>query len=83
MCTHNAHATAAAAPLNRYKGNKHALLGFMGDAGVDKSLLLRADKWMEHWWYAHGGTPAGPVIDQLPPSLREEVRCRVNEYFNV
>ena len=32
---------------------------------------------MEHWWYAHGGTPAGYVIDQLPPSLREEVRFRV------
>ena len=32
---------------------------------------------MEHWWYAHGGIPAAKVIDELPPSLREEVRYRV------
>jgi CRP-like cAMP-binding protein len=67
----------ANAPLVRYQANKNSLLGFMGAAHVKPHLVHRASKWMEHWWFTHGGTPAGYVIDKLPPSLREEVRYRV------
>ena len=67
----------ANAPFVRFDERKTRLLGFMGDAHVSQPLRQRATRWMEHWWFAHGGTPAGFVVDQLPPSLREEVRFRV------
>ena len=28
------------------------------DARVNKKVMVRATKWLEHWWYAHGGTRA-------------------------
>jgi len=65
------------APYVRFQSKKNSLLGFMGDAHVDPHVQSRAGKWMDHWWFAHGGIPAGKVIDELPPSLREEIRYRV------
>ena len=65
------------APLVAFRAKKNSLLGFMDSARVPNTITVRASHWLDHWWYAEGATPAGVVIDHLPPSLREEVRLRV------
>ncbi len=64
----------ADAAADNYKHTTMQLLSFMKDAGIEHDVTMRSSKWLNQWWFAHGGTNINTIMDKLPPSLSSEIR---------
>jgi len=64
----------ADAAADNFKNTTMQLLSFMKDAGIEHDVMIRTSKWLNQWWFAHGGTNINTIMAKLPPSLSSEIR---------
>jgi len=65
----------ADAAADNFKNTTMQLLSFMKDAGIEHDVTMRSSKWLNQWWFAHGGTNINNIMDKLPPTLSSEIRA--------